>query len=97
MITGPNPHALLAESGYHGNQCAINTEPGMSEADVGVSPVPTSPRPRSIVVERTLAIIKPDAIDRADEIIEDMVANGFTILQVRVGCVHHTGDQEFRT
>lgn len=37
-----------------------------------------------IVVERTLAIIKPDAIDRAEEIVEIIKDNGFTILQVCV-------------
>ena len=37
------------------------------------------------VVERTIAIIKPDVIDRADEIIEVIKEKGFTILQV---CVH---------
>ena len=37
-----------------------------------------------INVEKTLAIIKPDAISRADDIIEDIKDNGFTILQVSV-------------
>ena len=54
----------------------------MSEVDDGIDPVPASPKPPCVVVDRTLAIIKPDAIDRAEEIIEDIVSNGFMILQV---------------
>lgn len=45
---------------------------------------PPFPDPPAITVERTLAIIKPDAIDQADNIIEDIKSNGFTILQVRI-------------
>ena len=45
---------------------------------------PPFPDPPAITVERTLAIIKPDAIDQADNIIEDIKKNGFTILQVRI-------------
>ncbi|KAL5468903.1 hypothetical protein EMCRGX_G030053 [Ephydatia muelleri] len=44
---------------------------------------PPFPDPPAITVERTLAIIKPDAIDQADNIIEDIKSNGFTILQQR--------------
>lgn len=36
----------------------------------------------SIRLGRTLAIIKPDAIDRSDEIEEIIQQHGFTILQV---------------
>eukprot|EP00118_Oscarella_pearsei_P005667 m.26070 g.26070 ORF g.26070 m.26070 type:complete len:209 (+) comp29106_c1_seq4:37-663(+) len=36
-----------------------------------------------IAVEQTFAMIKPDAIDKADEIIEAIEENGFTILQKR--------------
>lgn len=43
---------------------------------------PVFPDPPAITVERTLAIIKPDAIKYADSIIEEIKANGFTILQV---------------
>lgn len=44
--------------------------------------VPVFPDPPAITVERTLAIIKPDAIDRAEAIVEEMKSHGFTILQV---------------
>ena len=55
----------------------------MSEpTDSGMDQIPTSPKPPCVVVDRTLAIIKPDSIDRAEEIIEDILSNGFTILQV---------------
>lgn len=39
------------------------------------------PTPR-IFVERTLALIKPDAVDKADEIEDIILLSGFTILQV---------------
>lgn len=48
------------------------------------------PCPPAISVERTLAIIKPDAIDRAEEIVEHIKEYGFTILQVR-NCTKGTG------
>lgn len=35
-----------------------------------------------IYVERTLALIKPDVIHRAEEIEDDILKSGFTILQV---------------
>lgn len=35
-----------------------------------------------IYVERTLAMIKPDAVGKADEIEEIILQSGFTILQV---------------
>lgn len=35
-----------------------------------------------IHVERTLALIKPDAIDKAEEIEDDVIKLGFVILQV---------------
>lgn len=38
--------------------------------------------PPRIYVERTLAIIKPDAIDKAEEIENIILKSGFTILQV---------------
>ena len=38
--------------------------------------------PPQIYVERTLAIIKPDALDKAEEIEDIVLRNGFTILQV---------------
>lgn len=38
--------------------------------------------PIRIYVERTLAIIKPDAIDKAAEIENIILKSGFTILQV---------------
>lgn len=41
----------------------------------------TLPAP-SIYVERTLAIIKPDAVHKSDEIEEIILQHGFTILQV---------------
>lgn len=47
----------------------------------GSAPTLSSGYP-GITVERTLAIIKPDAIDKADEIIEVIKEKGFTILQV---------------
>ncbi|XP_060783158.1 nucleoside diphosphate kinase homolog 5 [Neoarius graeffei] len=39
--------------------------------------------PSRISVERTLALIKPDAIDQADQIQEIILLSGFTILQKR--------------
>ena len=42
-----------------------------------------------IVVERTLALIKPDAVHRAEEIEEIILESGFTILQVSLPkCLH---------
>lgn len=35
-----------------------------------------------IYVERTLALIKPDAIHKAEEIEDDIIKSGFAILQV---------------
>lgn len=46
--------------------------------------VPVFPDEPAITVERTLAIIKPDAIHYAEEIIEEIKANGFTIVQVSI-------------
>lgn len=46
---------------------------------------PIFPDPPAVTVERTLAIIKPDAVEYADEIIEEINRAGFTILQV---CEH---------
>lgn len=37
----------------------------------------------SMTVERTLAVLKPDAVDKAEEIVEEIKENGFTILQQR--------------
>lgn len=42
-----------------------------------------TPAPR-IFVERTLALIKPDAVHKADEIEDIILQSGFTILQVKV-------------
>lgn len=39
-----------------------------------------------IYVERTLALLKPDAIHRAEEIEDDILKSGFTILQVGSDC-----------
>ncbi|XP_031557546.1 nucleoside diphosphate kinase homolog 5-like [Actinia tenebrosa] len=47
--------------------------------------------PPSIYVERTLAIIKPDAVHKSDEIEEIILQHGFTILQKRR--VHLTPEQ----
>ena len=44
--------------------------------------VPDFPDPPAITAERTLAIIKPDAVKYAEDIIEEIKSNGFTILQV---------------
>lgn len=43
---------------------------------------PAFPDPPAVTVERTLAIIKPDAIDQTEEIVEEIKRRGFTILQV---------------
>ena len=37
---------------------------------------------RRIYVERTLALIKPDAIHRSEEIEDVILKSGFTVLQV---------------
>ncbi|MCI4379646.1 hypothetical protein PGIGA_G00230530 [Pangasianodon gigas] len=39
--------------------------------------------PSCVFVERTLALIKPDAVDKADEIEDIILLSGFTILQKR--------------
>ena len=44
--------------------------------------VPTMEHPQ-IFVERTLAIVKPDAIHRCEEIEDIILRSGFSILQVR--------------
>lgn len=44
---------------------------------------PVIPPPPAIHIERTLALIKPDAIHKSDEIEEIIIQHGFTILQVR--------------
>ena len=36
----------------------------------------------TILVERTLAVIKPDAVDKSDEIEDIILKSGFIILQV---------------
>lgn len=41
-----------------------------------------------IYVERTLALIKPDGIHRAEEIEDDILKSGFTILQVGSDCIN---------
>ena len=43
---------------------------------------PIFPDPPAVTVERTLALIKPDAIQYSEEIIEEIKQRGFTILQV---------------
>ena len=43
-----------------------------------------------IYVERTLALIKPDAIHKAEEIEDDILKSGFTILQVSLNTYHRT-------
>jgi len=50
---------------------------------MSVEDTPAFPDPPAITVERTLAIIKPDAIDQAEEIIEEIKRHDFTILQQR--------------
>ncbi|XP_069753878.1 nucleoside diphosphate kinase homolog 5 [Narcine bancroftii] len=40
-----------------------------------------------VFVERTLALVKPDAIDKADEIEELILGSGFTIIQKRKVCL----------
>jgi len=37
-----------------------------------------------IIVETTLALIKPDAIDRSQEIEDIILRSGFTVLRVRL-------------
>ena len=48
-------------------------------------------KPPQIFVERTLAIVKPDAIEKAEEIEDIILRTGFTILQRRR--VHLTPEQ----
>lgn len=47
---------------------------------------PIFPDPPAVTVERTLAIIKPDAVEHTEEIIEEINRTGFTILQVCATC-----------
>ncbi|XP_048883658.1 nucleoside diphosphate kinase homolog 5 isoform X1 [Brienomyrus brachyistius] len=47
--------------------------------------------PARVYVERTLALIKPDAIDKADEIEDIILCSGFTVLQKRK--IHLTPEQ----
>ena len=49
-----------------------------------VQDVPLFPEAPAATVERTLAIIKPDAIQFADQIVEEIKSRGFIILQVRI-------------
>lgn len=51
------------------------------------SPQTQMPAPR-IFLERTLALIKPDAVHKADEIEDIILQSGFTILQVKVNRQH---------
>ena len=55
---------------------------------------PIFPDPPVVTVERTLAIIKPDAVHRADEVMEDIKLLGFSILNVscRVRNVYCTNE-----
>ena len=41
-------------------------------------------QPPQIYLERTLAVIKPDAMDKAEEIEDIILRNGFTVLQVGI-------------
>ena len=41
-----------------------------------------APKP-TINIEHTLAIIKPDAMNKADEIVDIILKSGFTIVNVR--------------
>ncbi len=50
------------------------------------SPQKRMPAPR-IFVERTLALIKPDAIHKTDEIEDVILQSGFTIIKV---CIAQT-------
>ena len=43
---------------------------------------PIIPPPPAIHIERTLVLVKPDAIHKSDEIEEIILQHGFTILQV---------------
>ena len=43
--------------------------------------IPVMEKPQ-IFVERTLAIIKPDALHKAEEIEDILLRSGFTVLQV---------------
>ena len=42
--------------------------------------------PPQIFLERTLAIVKPDAVLKSDEIEDIILRSGFTILQVGLSC-----------
>lgn len=44
------------------------------------------------VVERTLALIKPDALDRSEEVLDVIRNNGFTVLQVSGLVDNESGD-----
>lgn len=49
--------------------------------------VPLFPDSPAITVERTLALVKPDVIDHADQIVEEIKRKGFTVLQVSGFCL----------
>ena len=53
--------------------------------------IPQMEKPQ-IFVERTLAIIKPDALHKAEEIEDIILRSGFTILQV---CFDHSHRPDF--
>ena len=53
------------------------SEEGRIEECLGRLPKP------AINIEHTLAIIKPDAMHKADEIIDIILKSGFTIINVR--------------
>lgn len=44
------------------------------------------------VVERTLALIKPDALNRSEEVLDVIRNNGFTVLQVSGLVDNESGD-----
>ncbi|CAH1246534.1 NME5 [Branchiostoma lanceolatum] len=68
------------------------TQPSTSKAAMQAQDqLEVSMDPPQIYVERTLALIKPDAIDKAEEIEDIILRSGFTILQKRK--VHLTPEQ----
>lgn len=70
-------HTLVRNCQLHRFRTALNRKMVSNEKS-------DSSQTKGILVESTLAIIKPDAVYKSDEIEEIILQHGFTILQVRI-------------